>query len=286
MYMLPGDPASVILAESGGDAEAIEKLRDQLGLDDPLPVQYMRFLTNAVRGDFGDSIFLRQPVTKVLWENLPASIELALAGLVVALVIGFSAGITAALNHNSWLDRASMALSVVGVSVPSFWLALILMYIVSGISMRWGVGLLPITGRGGLRHLVLPAIVLGFAVSGSLARLVRSSMLDVMHQDYIRSARSKGLKEGVVVVRHALRNGLIPVITMLGLQFGMLLGGAVIIETVFSRPGLGRTLVDAIIWKDLPVVQGAVLLTALAYMVINLMVDISYAVIDPRIRYE
>ncbi len=286
MYMLPGDPASAILAESGGDAESIEKLREQLGLDDPLPVQYVRFLKNAVMGDFGDSIFMRRPVIQVLWENLPASIELALGGLVVALVIGFSTGILAALNHNSWLDRASMTLSVIGVSMPSFWLALILMYAVSGISMRWGVTLLPVTGQGGLKHLVLPAIVLGFAASGSLARLVRSSMLEVMHQDYIRSARAKGLREQVIVVRHALRNGLIPVVTMLGLQFGMLLGGTVIVETVFSRPGLGRTIVDAIVWKDLPVVQGAVLLTAIAYMLVNLAVDISYAIIDPRIRYE
>jgi peptide/nickel transport system permease protein len=286
MYMLPGDPASAILAQSGGEAESIEKLRAQLGLDDPLPVQYVRFLKNAVRGDFGDSIFLRRPVVQVLLENLPSSIELALGGLVVALVIGFGTGIVAALNHNTWLDRASMTLSVVGVSIPSFWLALMLMYVVSGISLRWGVALLPITGQGGLRHLVLPSIVLGFAVSGSLARLVRSSMLEVMHQDYVRYARAKGLRERVIVVRHALRNGFIPVVTMLGLQLGMLLGGAVIIETVFSRPGLGRTIVDAIVWKDLPVVQGAVLLTAVAYMLINLAVDVSYALIDPRIRYE
>jgi peptide/nickel transport system permease protein len=286
MYMLPGDPASAILAQSGGEAESIEKLRAQLGLDDPLAVQYVRFLKNAVMGDFGDSIFLRRPVVQVLWENLPASIELALGGLVVALVIGFSTGILAALNHNTWLDRASITLSVVGVSIPSFWLALILMYAVSGISLRWGVTLLPITGQGGLKHLVLPSIVLGFAVSGSLARLVRSSMLEVMHQDYVRYARAKGLRERVIIVRHALRNGLIPVVTMLGLQFGMLLGGAVIIETVFSRPGLGRTIVDAIVWKDLPVVQGAVLLTAITYMLLNLVVDISYAIIDPRIRYD
>ena len=286
MYMLPGDPASAILAQSGAEAESIEKLRAQLGLDDPLPVQYIRFLKNAVRGDFGDSIFLRRPVVQVLLENLPSSIELALGGLLVALVIGFGTGIVAALNHNTWLDRASMTLSVVGVSIPSFWLALMLMYVVSGISLRWGVTLLPITGQGGLRHLVLPSIVLGFAVSGSLARLVRSSMLEVMHQDYVRYARAKGLRERVIVARHALRNGFIPVITMLGLQFGMLLGGAVIIETVFSRPGLGRTIVDAIVWKDLPVVQGAVLLTAVAYMLLNLAVDVSYALIDPRIRYE
>lgn len=286
MYMLPGDPASVILAQSGGNAESIERLREQLGLDDPLPVQYMRFLRNAVRGDFGESIFLHRPVSDILWDNLPPSVELAVASMAVALVIGLSTGILAALYHNSWIDRVSMLLAITGISMPSFWLALLLMYAVGEISMRRGVTLLPITGQGDLRHLILPAIVLGFAVSGSLARLVRSSMLDVMRQEYITTARAKGLGRWVVVARHALQNALIPVITMLGLQFGALLGGTVIVETVFSRRGLGRTIVDAIIWKDLPLVQGAVLLTATVYVLLNLAVDISYAVIDPRIHYE
>jgi peptide/nickel transport system permease protein len=286
MYMLPGDPASVILAQSGGKAESIATLRAQLGLDDPLPVQYLRFLTNAVKGDFGNSIFLHRPVSTVLLENLPASVELAIAAVAVALVIGFGAGILAALNHNTWIDRACMLVAIAGVSMPNFWLALLLMYAISAISMRYGVTLLPITGEGDLKHLILPAIVLGFAVSGSLARLVRSSMLEVMRQEYITTARAKGLAHWVIVARHALRNSLIPVITVLGLQFGALLGGTVIIETVFSRRGLGRTIVDAIVWKDLPIVQGAVLLTAAAYMLVNLMVDVSYAIIDPRIRYD
>ncbi|MFZ5918998.1 MAG: ABC transporter permease [Chloroflexota bacterium] len=286
MYMLPGDPASVILAQSGGKAKAIAELRQQLGLDDPLPLQYMRFLTNALRGDFGESIFLHRPVSEVLGENLPSSIELAVAGVAVALTIGFLLGILAALNHNSALDRASMLIAIAGVSMPNFWLALLFMYAISGISMRYGVTLLPITGQGDLKHLVLPALVLGFSASGSLARLVRSSMLEVMRQEYITTARAKGLGQWAVVLRHALRNALIPVVTMLGLQFGALLGGTVIIETVFSRRGLGRTIVDAIVWKDLPIVQGAVLLTAATYMLVNLIVDISYAVIDPRIRYS
>jgi len=286
MYMLPGDPASVILAQSGGKAENIQALREQLGLDDPLHTQYLRFLSNAVRGDFGDSIFLHQPVNKLLLENLPASIELAVAAMLIAVVIGFSAGILAALNHNSWIDRACMLLAISGVSMPSFWLALLLMYLISAIAMRWGVALLPITGQGDLKHLVLPAFVLGFGVSGSMARLVRSSMLEVMRQEYIITARAKGLAQRLVILRHALRNALIPVITMMGLMFGALLGGTVIIETVFSRRGLGRTIVDAIVTKDLPVVMGAVLLTAVAYMLVTLVVDISYAVIDPRIRYE
>jgi peptide/nickel transport system permease protein len=286
MYMLPGDPASAILAQSGGDAASVQALRQQLGLNDPLPTQYLRFLANAIRGDFGESIFLHQPVSHILLENLPPSVALALAGMAVALVVGLGAGILAALHHNSWIDRACMVLAIGGVSMPNFWLALLLMYAIGAISLRYGVTLLPITGQGDLRHLILPAVVLGVAVSGSLARLVRSSMLEVMHQDYITTARAKGVGRWAVVARHALRNSLIPVITVLGLQLGSLLGGAVIIETVFSRQGLGRTLVDAILWKDLPLVQGAVLLTATMYMLVNLLVDLSYAVLDPRIRYD
>ncbi|MGQ9515701.1 MAG: ABC transporter permease [Anaerolineae bacterium] len=286
MYMLPGDPAATILAQSGGKAEAIEKLREQLGLNDPLPVQYMRFLRNAVRGDFGSSIWLRQPVIQIIAENLPATIELALGALAVALTIGFSMGILAALKCNTWIDRLCMLTAIAGVSMPNFWLALLIMYAISAINTYYGVLILPITGQGGIRHLIVPSLVLGFAVSGSLARLVRSSMLEVLRQEYITTARAKGLSRQVVVLRHALRNALIPVVTMLGLQFGYLLGGTVIIETVFSRRGLGRTIVDAIVWKDLPVVQGAVLVTATTYMLVNLLVDISYAVIDPRIRYS
>ena len=286
MYMLPGDPATAILAQSGGKAESIEKLREQLGLNEPLLAQYTRFLRNAVIGDFGESIFYRRPVMELVLENLPASVELAITGLSIAVLIGFSAGILAALKHNSWLDRASMTLSAVCISMPNFWLALLLMNAVSAISLRWGVTLLPITGQGDLRHLILPALVLGFASAGSLARLVRSSMLEVMRKEYITTARAKGLRYRQVVIRHALRNALIPIITVMGLQFGAMLGGTVIIETIFSRRGLGRTIVEAIIWKDLPVVQGAVLVTAVAYMLVNLIVDISYIIIDPRIRYE
>jgi peptide/nickel transport system permease protein len=286
MYMLPGDPASTILAQSGGRAEAVERLREQLGLDQPVPVQYVRFLRNAVRGDFGDSIFLRQPVIEVLRSNLPPTLALAIAGTIVALAIGFSMGILAALNHNTAVDRLCMITAIAGVSMPNFWLALLLMYAISALNTYYGVLVLPITGQGDLKHLLVPALVLGFATSGQLARLVRSSMLEVMHQEYIITARAKGLRHRVVILRHALRNALIPVVTMLGLQFGALLGGTVIIETVFSRRGLGRTIVDAILWKDLPIVQGGVLLTAALYMFVNLLVDLSYALIDPRIRYS
>jgi len=286
MYLLPGDPASVTLAQSGGRAEAIAQLREQLGLDDPLPAQYLRFLTHAVQGDFGQSIFLRQPVTEIIRDNLPATLELAAAGMAVALLVGFSMGIVAALRHNTWVDRLVMILSIAGVSMPNFWLALLLIYTVSALSAHYGVLILPLTGQGGLSHLVMPALVLGFAAAGSLARLVRAGMLEVMRQDYITTARAKGLTQKAIILRHALRNVMIPVVTLAGLQFGALLGGTVIVETVFSRPGLGRTLVDAIIWKDLPIVQGAVLWTATIYIVINLIVDISYALIDPRVRYS
>jgi ABC-type dipeptide/oligopeptide/nickel transport system permease component len=286
MYLLPGDPASAILAQSGGKAKNLAALREQLGLDQPLGTQYLTFLRNAVRGDFGDSIFLHRPVTDILLENLPASIELAVAGMAVAIVIGLSAGILAALKHNQWLDRLCMVLAITGVSMPNFWLALLFMYAISAVAMRWNVTLLPVTGQGDLKHLILPAVVLGFGASGSLARLVRSSMLEVLQQEYMVTAESKGLRRATLVLRHALPNALIPVITMIGLTFGALLGGTVIIETVFSRQGLGRTIVEAIIWKDLPIVQAAVLLTAVMYMLVNLLVDISYAIIDPRIRYE
>ena len=286
MYMLPGDPAAVIIAQSGGKAENLAILREQLGLDDPLHIQYWRFLTNAIRGDFGNSIFLHKPVMEVIWENLGPNIELASAGMAVALLTGLGTGIVAALHHNTWIDRATMVFAIACVSLPNFWLALLLMYGISAVSMRWGVTLLPITGQGDLKHLILPALVLGLSASGALARLVRSSMLEVMRQVYITTARAKGLAERMVTLRHALRNALIPVVTMLGLQFGALLGGTVIIETVFSRRGLGRTIVDAIRNKDLPVVQGAVFLTSTAYMLVNLLVDVSYAAIDPRIRYN
>ena len=286
MYLLPGDPASAILAQSGGKARNLAALREQLGLDQPLGTQYLTFLRNAVRGDFGDSIFLHRPVIDILLENLPASIELAVAGMGVAIVIGLSTGILAALKHNQWLDRLCMLLAIAGVSMPNFWLALLFMYAISAVAMRWNITLLPVTGQGDVKHLILPAVVLGFGAAGSLARLVRSSMLEVLQQEYMVTAQSKGLRRAALVLRHALPNALIPVITMMGLMFGTLLGGTVIIETVFSRQGLGRTIVDAIIWKDLPIVQAAVLLTAVMYMLVNLLVDVSYAIIDPRIRYE
>ena len=281
MHMLPGDPVEVMLSRSGGSAENIASIRRQLGLDDPLPLQYVRFLSNALRGDLGRSIFSNLRVTELIATQLPATLELTAAGMVVALILGVVLGIVAALNHNTWLDTTCVVISVIGISMPIFWLGLLLILVFSVI-LRW----LPATGEGSFRHLILPAVVLGFASSGSIARLLRSSMLEVLRQEYVRTARAKGLRETMVIVRHALRNALIPVITMIGMQAGFLLGGAVVTETIFSRRGLGQMTINAIIWKDFPIVQGAVLVVAVLYMLINLLVDLSYGLIDPRIRYE
>ena len=281
IHLLPGDPAELMLAESGGSAESIAYLRTQLGLDDPLYVQYGRFLLNTLRGDLGRSIFTNRPVLQTILEQLPSTIELALAAMLVAIALGTGLGILAALNHNSWLDNACMTLAVTGVSVPIFWSGLLLILLFSS-TLHW----LPATGQGGLRHLLMPAVVLGFASSGTIARLVRSSLLEVLYKEYITTARAKGLSERLILTHHALKNALIPVITVVGLQFGFLLGGAVVTETVFSRQGIGRLILDAILWKDFPLVQGGVLLAAVTYTLVNLLVDISYAFTDPRIRHD
>jgi peptide/nickel transport system permease protein len=281
IHLLPGDPAELMLAESGGSAESIAYLRGQLGLDDPLHVQYGRFLLNTLRGDLGRSIFTNRPVLQTILEQLPSTIELALAAMLVAIALGTGLGILAALNHNSWLDNICMTVAVAGVSVPIFWSGLLLILLFSSI-LHW----LPATGQGGLRHLLMPALVLGFASSGTIARLVRSSLLEVLYKEYITTARAKGISERLILTRHAFKNALIPVITVVGLQFGFLLGGAVVTETVFSRQGIGRLIVDAILWKDFPLVQGGVLLAAVTYTLVNLLVDISYAFADPRIRHD
>ncbi len=281
LRLLPGDPVEVMLAESGGSAQAITQLRAELGLDDPLYVQYGRFLFSTLRGDLGRSLFTNRPVLQTIGEQLPSTIELAVAGTLLAIVMGVGLGILAAVNHNTWIDSLCMAVAVSGVSMPIFWSGLLLILLFST-TLHW----LPATGQGGLRHLILPALVLGFASSGMVARLVRSGMLDVLNQDYIVTARAKGLGERTIVYRHALKNALIPVITVVGLQFGFLLGGAVVTETIFSRQGIGRLVVDAILWKDFPVVQGVVLLAAVIYTLVNLTVDVAYAVADPRIHHD
>jgi peptide/nickel transport system permease protein len=281
MRLLPGDPAALMLSEGGGSAEAIAALRASLGLDDPLPVQYGRYLLSLFRGDLGTSLFTHRPVTTTIAEQLPSTIELALAAMLVATVVGGLLGTAAAVRQGTWLDSVATAFAVTGVSVPIYWSALLLISLLS-LRLAW----LPATGQGGLAYLLMPALVLGFASSGVIARLVRASLLEVLNQDFITTARAKGLGEGVLLIRHALRNALIPVITVIGLQFGFLLGGTVVTETIFSRQGIGRLLVNAILWKDFPVVQGVVLLAALVYTLVNLGVDVAYAFLDPRIRYD
>lgn len=280
LHLVPGDPVMAMFAETGASGRQIEEVKERLGLNDPLHVQYWRFLTNALQGDLGKSLWGEQKVSKMILEALPATLQLTLAGMGIAIVLGLILGIVAALNHNSWIDNLTMILALGGVSMPSFWLGLVLILLFS-VNLRW----FPIVGQGSLKSLVLPAVALGFGASALIARMTRSELLEVLSQDYIRTARAKGLRGRAVVLRHALKNALIPVLTVVGLQFGSLLGGAVIIETVFARQGIGRIAVSALQSRDFPVAQGVVLFAALAYVLVNLMVDILYAAIDPRIRY-
>jgi peptide/nickel transport system permease protein len=280
LFLVPGDPVKMMLAEFVTTPDQIAQMRAQLHLDEPILQQYGRFVTNAVRGDLGTSIRSRRPVTTEIGENLGSTAQLALAAMLVAIGVGIPLGLVAALSRSSWLDVLSMGTALLGVSMPSFWLGLLLIFAFS-LHLAW----FPATGGGSLRHLVLPAVTLGMIAAAIIARLTRSSMLEVLGQDYVRTARAKGLGGFAVVVRHALKNALIPIITIFGLQFGNLLAGAVIVETVFSRPGLGRLIVGGILNKDFPLVQGVVLFVATIYVLINVLVDIAYAYADPRIRF-
>ena len=279
LFLVPGDPVKMMLAEFVTNPDQVAQMRAQLHLDEPILKQYGRFVTNALRGDLGTSIRSRRPVTIEIGENLASTAQLALAAMLVAVGLGIPLGLLAALSRNSWLDVASMGTALLGVSMPSFWLGLLLIFVFS-LHLAW----FPATGGGDLHHLILPAITLGMIAAAIIARLTRSSMLEVLSQDYVRTARAKGLGGFSVVVRHALKNALIPIITIFGLQFGNLLAGAVIVETVFSRPGLGRLIVGGILNKDFPLVQGVVLFVATTYVLINLLVDVAYAYADPRIR--
>jgi peptide/nickel transport system permease protein len=280
LFLVPGDPVKMMLAEFVTTPDQIAQMRAQLHLDEPILKQYGRFVANAVRGDLGTSIRSRRPVTTEIGENVASTAQLALAAMLVAVGLGIPLGLIAALSRSSWLDVASMGAALLGVSMPSFWLGLLLIFVFS-LHLAW----FPATGGGDLHHLVLPAVTLGMIAAAIIARLTRSSMLEVLGQDYVRTARAKGLGGFSVVVRHALKNALIPIITIFGLQFGNLLAGAVIVETVFSRPGLGRLIVGGILNKDFPLVQGVVLFVATIYVLINLLVDVAYAYADPRIRF-
>ena len=280
LFLVPGDPVKIMLAEFVTTPDQIARMRAQLHLDEPVLQQYGRFVGNALRGDLGTSIRSRRPVAAEITENIGSTGQLALASMLVAIGLGVPLGLLAALGRNSWLDVVAMMVALLGVAMPSFWLGLLLIFVFS-LHLGW----LPATGGGDLLHLIMPSVALGMIAAAIIARLTRSSMLEVLGQDYVRTARAKGLGGWGVIVRHALRNALIPVVTVFGLQFGNLLAGAVIVETVFSRPGLGRLIVGGILSKDFPLVQGTVLFVATAYVLINVVVDVVYAYVDPRIRF-
>lgn len=276
----PGDPAQLLAGEFA-DRATIELIRERFGLNEPQHVQFYRFVVGVAQGDLGMSTRTNRAVTADLASYFPNTIELALGAIFVALLFGIPAGILAALRPNSPFDLTVMIGALIGVSMPVFWFGLLAILIFS-VQLGW----FPVAGRGTLGHLVLPAITLGLSSMAIIARMTRSSMLEVLNQDFIRTARAKGLFGSGVVMKHALRNALVPVVTVVGLQFGALLAGAVITETVFSWPGIGRLLVDSIRARDYPVVQGSVLLIAVSFIFVNLFVDLVYGFIDPRIRYE
>ena len=277
---LSGDPVLLMLPGDASDQE-IEELREQLGFNDPLYVQYVRFASKAIRGDFGESLYYHVPVMELVIERLPASLELAVAAMVFALVLAVPIGIISAVRRGSMLDMGSMLGALLGLSMPHFWLGIMLMLLFS-VHLGW----LPTSGRGTMAHLIMPAVSLGLSLMAMFARLTRSVMLEVLSLDYIRTARAKGLREEIVISKHALKNALIPLVTVAGMQFGFLIGGTVIIETVFAWPGLGRLVIQAIFSRDYPLVQAIVFILSLLFVGMNLLVDILYVYLDPQISYS
>jgi peptide/nickel transport system permease protein len=284
--LAPGDPSAVMLG-SDASPKAVAEFRAAYGLDRPLPVQYLAWLGHLVRGDLGMSIYLGRPVTTAILERLPISLTLTLSAFAIAVVLGVSLGLIAAYWHDTWIDRLVSVVAALGLSMPSFWLGICLIYL---FAVRW-----PVMPSGGFvepwidpgksfRHLLLPAFALGYLQSGLIARMTRASMLEALRGDFVRVARSKGVGEFRVVVKHAFRNALIPVLTVTGITLAVMFGGAVVIETVFTLPGVGRLLVNAVVRRDYPVVQGTLLVVAAWYVVVNIAVDVLYTVSDPRIR--
>jgi peptide/nickel transport system permease protein len=280
IHFIPGDPAQAMLGE-GAAPEDVAQLRERLGLDRPLLVQYGSFLKGLTRGDLGVSLRNDQPVLQQILERMPATAELAFASMAVAVLIALPLGIIAAVWRGTVVDYGAMTLSLVGISVPNFWLGPLLA-IVFAVELGW----LPVGGRGTLAHLVLPAATLGAALAAILARMTRASLLEELREPYVLAARAKGVSRTRAVLHHALRNSLIPIVTILGLQFGVVLTGAVITETIFAWPGIGRLLIQSISFRDYPTVQGCVLLIAVTYVAVNLMTDLTYGFLDPRIRVE
>jgi peptide/nickel transport system permease protein len=285
LHLTPGDPVQIMLGQDA-TPEAIAALRSELGLDQPLPIQYVRWVGNALRGDLGRSIRTNEPVTDAIIERLPVTIELSVIALLISLAIGLPAGIVAATHRNGSLDVASTGVALLGVSLPNFFLGILLILLLAQ-WLRWvpPSGFTPFIQDPvmNLKQMLMPAIALGAALSGIVARLMRSSLLEVLDADYMRTARSKGLVESKVIVGHGLRNALLPVVTVVGLQVGALLGGTILIETIFALPGIGRLAVDSIFARDFPIVQGVVLFLALVRVVSNLVADLLYGRLDPRI---
>lgn len=280
VHFLPGDPARLIAGREA-DATVVAMVRSQLGLDLPLPQQFWRYITNVVQGDFGISMVSKRPVAEEIAQRFMPTFWLTLTSMAWSVVIGMFIGIVSAVWRNRWPDRIGMTLAVSGISFPAFALGILLMQVFS-VELGW----LPTVGADTWQHYILPSLTLGAAVAAVMARFTRASFIDVMQEDYMRTARAKGVRESLVVVKHGLRNAMIPVVTMMGLQFGFLLGGSIVVEVVFNWPGLGRLLVDSVEMRDYPVIQAEVLLFSLEFILINLVVDMLYAAINPAIRYK
>lgn len=286
IYLAPGDPAEILMTspQGGVDQKAVEEFRLKMGLDQPLYIQYLKWLNRAVRGDLGYSYMTGQDVFGEILESFGPTLELAIASLIISIALALPLGILSALNRKSIIDYIGMLMALIGVSIPNFWLAYLLLLLFS-VSLGW----LPVAGfgsNGDIEHLILPAFTLGISAAAVTSRMIRSSMLEVMSQDYITAARARGLSESVIVMRHALKNAFIPVITVIGLNIGHLLNGSVVVETIFAWPGIGRLMVWSIYDRDYPMIQGCILFVALIFLTVNLIVDITYHYLNPRIKYE
>lgn len=275
--IVPGDPAALMLGENATE-EMVQELRRQLGLDKPLLVRYAAYIWKVLHGDLGRSVREMAKVSQLIWDAFPNTILLTAAGMFLTLIIGIPLGLISGAKSGSWLDHSSRIISLIGLCMPVFWIGLVLMFIFS-LKLRW----FPVGGTGSLKHLILPSVTLASYSVASLARMTRSSLLEVLGEDYIRTARAKGLAYWVVIIRHAFGNALIPIITLFGMQVGYLMGGAILTETVFAWPGLGRLMVGAILDRDYPLLQGTILVFASCYILINLLVDLSYGLIDPQV---
>ena len=279
LHLVPGDPVRLALGEMASQ-QAYDRMRAELGLDKPLYIQYLSFLGRLIRLDLGKSVIYREDVTKLLAGKLLNTLELTGSALILSYLFAVPLGVLAAVKRNTVIDYLSMGIAIAGVSIPSFWLGFLLISLFA-IQLQW----FPIAGYGGIKYLVLPAVTLGFGGAAQVARMTRSSLLEVINQDYIQTAKAKGLRYGTVITKHALKNALIPIVTLLGLRIGWLIGGAVVIEIVFLRPGVGRMLVNAIYMRDFPIVQGVTLILAITVILGNLLADILYAVVNPKVHY-